>query len=445
MLILSHKFNKNSIAALTGALQICPETAELEPSVLWNREDIVKEAAKASEEGLLPVVCFSFTTLHFLDTVKELLLLKKQLAKLPVPPLYIAGGAHPSGSVEETLGCGFDYAVKGEGEYAFPALTAALINETDPCEIRGVCRLENGRLVSKGRAQAVNLDDYPPFPERLIKFSYIEITRGCPVACRYCQTSYIQGARYRHRAPEKVLGYAERLVSLGVKDLRFITPDCLSYGSRDVGRPNLPFLEKFLSDMKKCADGRNIHFGSFPSEVFPTSVTEESMELLAAYVSNGNMVIGAQTGSDRLMRHIGRSHTVDDVRRAVRIILGNGFAANVDFMFGLPGETEEDEEESIRFMTELFSMGAKVHSHTFMPLAGTPFGNLPPVTVSPKTAATLEKLAGYGIQYGSWKAQMEKSNRLAYFRKVFAETGDAEKAVTESDNYSVPPLQRCSL
>ncbi|MCD8493607.1 MAG: hypothetical protein LRY51_17890, partial [Geovibrio sp.] len=91
----------------------------------------------------------------------------------------------------------------------------ALINEEDPCGIKGVCRLENGKLISKGRAEAVNLDDYPPFPVRLTKFSYIEITRGCPVACRYCQTSYIQGTRYRHRSPDKVLGYAERLVSLG--------------------------------------------------------------------------------------------------------------------------------------------------------------------------------------------------------------------------------------
>ncbi|MCD8567022.1 MAG: TIGR04013 family B12-binding domain/radical SAM domain-containing protein [Geovibrio sp.] len=442
--ILSHKFNKNSIAALTGALQVCPETSEIEPSVMWNSEDLLRSAAQASGEGLLPVICFSFTTLHFLDTVKELLFLKKNLDALPLPPVYIAGGAHPSGSAEETLGCGFDFVVKGEGEYAFPAMIKALINGSDLCGIKGVCRLENGKLISKGRAEAVHLDDYPPFPVRLTKFSYIEITRGCPVACRYCQTSYIQGAHYRHRSPEKVLDYSERLVSLGVKDLRFITPDCLSYGSNDVGRPDVPFIEKFLKDIRKCAGTSNVHFGSFPSEVFPTSVTDESMELLAAYASNDNIVIGAQTGSDRLMRHIGRSHTVDDVRKAVGIILKKGFAANVDFMFGLPGETEEDEEESIRFMTELCSMGAKVHSHTFMPLAGTPFGHLPPVTVSPKTVQMLEKLAGYGIQYGSWKAQMEKSNRLARFRKIFAETKDAERAVTGSDNYPAPPLQRCS-
>ena len=443
--VLSHKFNKNSIAALTGALQIFPETAEIEPLVMWDRDAVASAAAKAAEDGFVPVICFSFTTLHFLDTVKVLLFLKKTLNNLPLRPLYVAGGAHPSGSAEETLKCGFDYIVKGEGEYSFPAMITAVMREEDPASIKGVCTLADGKFVSTGRSDAVNLDDYPPFPMRLTKFSYIEITRGCPVACKYCQTSYIQGAHYKHRSPEKVLEYAERLVSLGVKDIRFITPDCLSYGSKTVGKPNIMFIEKFLNDLKKCAGESSIHFGSFPSEVFPSSVTEEAMELLAAYVSNNNIVIGAQTGSDRLLKHIGRSHTVDDVRKAVGLILKKGFGANVDFMFGLPGETEEDEEENIRFMTELWTMGAKVHSHTFMPLAGTPFGSLPPVVVPPKTAKLLEKLAGYGIQYGSWKAQMEKSNRLAVFRKVFAETNDTERAVTESDNYSAPPLQRCSL
>ncbi|MCD8493608.1 MAG: hypothetical protein LRY51_17895 [Geovibrio sp.] len=93
--ILSHKFNKNSIAALTGALQVCPETAELEPSVMWNSEDLLRIAAQASDEGFLPVICFSFTTLHFLDTVKELLFLKKKSGLPPAPPCLHSGRGTP--------------------------------------------------------------------------------------------------------------------------------------------------------------------------------------------------------------------------------------------------------------------------------------------------------------------------------------------------------------
>lgn len=434
VIILSHKFNKNSISALTGALQTYPPTAKLEPQIYRKADDAVKAAEEAYASGSLPIICFSFTTLHFLDTVRELLFIKKRLSELNVAPVFIAGGAHASGSPEETLRCGFDYVLKGEGEYAFPAMAHAFMKGEDPMSIKGFCTLENGRYISNGRAEAVKLDDYPPFPLLLKQFSYIEITRGCPVACKYCQTSYIQGASYRHRSPEKVLGYAERLVSLGVKDIRFITPDCLSYGTDNIGRPDYGFLESFLKDMKKTAKASAVHFGSFPSEVFPASVTEEAIDLLAKYVSNDNIVIGAQTGSDRLLRHIGRSHTADGVRKAVKIIIRNGFRVNADFMFGLPGETEEDEAESIKFMQELASLGVRVHSHTFMPLAGTPFGSLPPAAISPKTIAALEKLAGHGIQYGSWKAQLEKSALLGRFRQVLKETGDAQYAISTAES-----------
>lgn len=434
---LSHKFNKNSIAALTAAIQVTRKTSELEPVVLWDSLSLVAEVKKADFEGCSSVVCFSFTTLHFLDSLKELLLIKEQLINISKPPIFLAGGAHPSGSPEETLRFGFDYVVKGEGELAFPAFISALMDDKDPCEIKGVCSIKDGMFYSKGRAELVVLDDYPPFASKLTKFSYIEITRGCPVACKYCQTSYVQGAKYRHRSSDNIIKYVEKLVALGIKDLRFITPDCLSFGSSDVGKPNIIFLEHFLKELKKAAKGCSVNYGSFPSEVFPTSVNEETMELLSKYSSNDNIVIGAQTGSDRMMKEIGRSHTVDDVRKAVLLILKKGFMANVDFMFGLPGETEDDEDDSISFMTELCALGAKVHGHTFMPLAGTPFAKHPPVSLSTKTIKTLERLTGMGVQYGSWKAQMLKSNKLFFFRDVFSQTQDLKKALQATDDWAL--------
>jgi B12-binding domain/radical SAM domain protein len=430
VILLTHKFNKNSISALMGALQTYQPTNHIEPQLYWNIEDTLNAVENDFKEGLLPIVCFSFTTLHFLDTVKDLIFIKKKTKELGISAVFVAGGAHASGSPEETLRCGFDYVLKGEGEYAFPAMVQAFINGDDPMNIKGFCTIKDGKYITNGRASTVDINLYPPFPDVLKQFSYIEITRGCPVACKYCQTSYIQGAKYRHRSPDVVLGYAEKLVSLGIKDLRFITPDCLSYGTDDIGKSDINLLTYFLSELKKIAKNTAIHFGSFPSEVFPTSVTEDTMELLSRYASNDNIVIGAQTGSDRLLKHIGRNHTADDVRKAIKIIIKNGFRVNADFMFGLPSETEEDEDESLKFMTELASMGVRVHSHTFMPLAGTPFGSLPPAVISPKTIATLEKLAGHGIQYGSWKAQLEKSALLSKFRQTLQETGDAYYAIS---------------
>jgi B12-binding domain/radical SAM domain protein len=316
----------------------------------------------------------------------------------------------------------------------------AFMKGAEPLDIKGVCTLPGGEFTGTGFAAPVNLDDYPPFSKRPMKFTYQEITRGCPVACKYCQASYIQGGRYRHRSPSFVLKYTKKLVELGVNDLRFITPDCLSYGTEEQGRPDLKHLGDFLYEVRKIAGDRRVYYGTFPSEVWPSSVTEEAVALLRKYTSNEGIVVGAQTGSDRLLREIGRSHTVQDVRSAAEHILKAGFTANIDFMFGLPGETEEDEQATIEFMRELAAMDAKVHSHTFIPLSGTPYGNFEPPVLSRKTVKTLESLTGRGAQYGAWKKQMAESRKIWMFRKILRETGDIKRAVRNSDKISADSL-----
>src|SRR5699024_939787 len=107
-------------------------------------------------------------------------------------------------------------------------------------------------------------------------------------------------------------------------------------------------------------------------------VTAEALALLRRYVDNDNLVIGGQSGSQRVLDATKRDHTVDDVLRAARISVENGFVPNVDFLFGLPSEDESDHAATVRLMQQLSEIGARVHSHTFMPLPGTPLRDAPP-------------------------------------------------------------------
>jgi hypothetical protein len=56
-------------------------------------------------------------------------------------------------------------------------------------------------------------------------------------------------------------------------------------------------------------------------------------------------------------------------------------------------------------MKRLTTMGARVHSHTFMPLVGTPLSNGKPGIVDEKTKGMLESLRSRGLEYGHWKQQ----------------------------------------
>ncbi|MFZ9627664.1 MAG: radical SAM protein, partial [Burkholderiaceae bacterium] len=77
------------------------------------------------------------------------------------------------------------------------------------------------------------MDDFPPFAPKHDRYGAIEITRGCIYACSFCQTPFLNKARFRHRSPDNVAHYARLLREAGHRDVRFISPTSLSYGSAD--------------------------------------------------------------------------------------------------------------------------------------------------------------------------------------------------------------------
>ncbi|RMG73287.1 MAG: radical SAM protein, partial [Nitrospirae bacterium] len=176
---------------------------------------------------------------------------------------------------------------------------------------------------------------------------------------------------------------------------------------------SLESIEELLGSVKRLLGKRGrVFFGSFPSEVRPEQLTPEVLELLKGYVDNDNLVIGAQSGSDRILRLCHRGHTVEDVYRAVREAIRYGFKANVDFIFSLPGETEKDIEETERFILELVSMGARVHAHSFMPLPQTPFSSCRPEGLTARYRGLINRLLPRGVIFGDWQKQAVIAQRL---------------------------------
>jgi len=356
---------------------------------------------------------------YVLDVVR----LVKRVREAATPPqgrLYlVAGGPHPTGDPLGTLRMGFDLVVYGEGEDTVVELLQHL--SESPRELPRVCGtawLEGGRVVVRRRLRYVDLDSYPPFPYWRRRFGPVEIMRGCSSACFFCQVSFMFG-RPRYRSVDTVVDIARRVFSSGLRDLRFIAPNSLGYMSRDGVRPNHSALEELLSRLRRLADGYGgrVFFGSFPSEVRPDSVDKESARILKRYVDNRRVIVGGQSGSDRVLRTVHRGHTIDDVFRAVEILRSHGFLPEVDFIFGLPGEDDEDVELTIRAMERLAAMGARIHAHTFMPLPGTPFHDAPPGWVDERVRRVVAKLIGRGRAYGEWEEQEAIARMIDEYRR----------------------------
>jgi len=424
LILIETEVNKYSINALAGIIEFL-DFKEVELFIIKcsTREDYSKVVSKIREalsEYKVVVVGFSFCTPELWESFSLISALKKEFEAEKDRFFVIAGGPHPTGDRERTLLSGVDVVFVGEAEYSFSEYIKAILRGESIKKIKGIAFKEGNKVVFTGIPKQVNLDEYPPISFKYNRIGPIEITRGCPYGCFYCQTTRIFGSKVRHRSLEVVLKYVERMLERNLKDMRFITPNAFSYGSEDGKKLNLEALEEFLKTLDTIVRkrGGRVFFGTFPSEVRPEHVTEETLGLLKRYTDNKSLIIGAQSGSDRVLKLCNRQHTVEDVIRAVKLCVKFGFKPKVDFIFGLPGETKEDIEATIEVIEKLIGMGAVIHAHTFMPLPQTPFAKEPPGKISPQVLRLINRLIGKGLLFGKWQEQEKLAEKIsAYFRE----------------------------
>lgn len=411
------KQNKYSFNALVGALETKGFFDDLKIYFIGYENELILKLNNILKEHENVIVGVSFFTTQLWDTYK---IIKKLRTKYSGEPFYIAGGPHPTGDPLGTLRMGFDIVVRGEGEETLIELLQKIDNNEDYTNVKGIAFIDaEEEYHFTGQRPPINLDNYPPFAIEHNKFGPIEITRGCPFICYFCQTPHIAGGRVRHRSVENICKYVQVMKSKNLYDIRFITPNAFSYGSPDGKRLNISTLEELLNNIKEIIkpNGR-IFLGSFPSEVRPEHVTEETIDLILKYADNDNLIIGGQSGSQRILDLCHRGHTVEDVYNAVRLTSKAGLKANVDFIFGLPEETEEDINLTIKAMSDLVKMGARIHAHTFIPLPQTPFAKAPAGEINENITKMIKELIPKGIVYGDWNEQKRIGKKIEKYLRT---------------------------
>jgi B12-binding domain/radical SAM domain protein len=302
----------------------------------------------------------------------------------------IAGGPHPSGDPESVLAMGFDWVAVGEAGLPFADLVRRFSCGAEGLAPRGIL----------APAPMVDIDTYAPWPSSGHLFSQVEITRGCPMRCAFCQTPTLFGHRPRHRSLSGIERILRHSVETGHRFTRFIAPDAFAYGSTDGRKPNPRAVESLLVLARDCGLEK-VFFGSFPSEVRPESASPDMLRMVRQLCDNENLSVGMQSGSDSMLRRLRRGHTVKQGIDAVANMAEAGFVPRVDFIFGLPQETDEDRKATREVIDHLTSVhGARIHAHMFTPLPGTPLWGKAASLVDEQTRRMVESLRGKGLATG---------------------------------------------
>ncbi len=330
--------------------------------------------------------------------------------KLHPRVITVVGGPHAAAAPEELQQYGIDFIVPGEGERAFLGLLHGLL-ETPPEEIdtKLIPGLARGQpqYVPATPLDLVEVGQYPPFSERLRFFGPIEISRGCPFHCKFCETGN-QSRGMRHASVANIVKWVKRASEIKFDKVWFLSPNAFAFQSKNGVTPNPDALHELLSRIKAIPKIKGIFFGTFPSEVRPESITSEALEAVTPFISNKKILIGAQSASNRLLKAIHRGHSFEDVRKAIDLLAQFNLSVEIDFIFGLPGENSEDIQCNVDFFQEILDNRIKnirIHTHAFMPLPGTPFADDLKGKVSPEVQTIIGKLAKQGKAYGEYQVQ----------------------------------------
>ena len=178
--------------------------------------------------------------------------------------------------------------------------------------------------------------------------AFIKVQDGCNQFCSYCIIPYARG-RVRSRKIPDVREEVVRLAASGVREIVVTGIHLCSYG-RDMGEgEDLVALLRAIHDVSGI---ERIRLGSLE----PGSMSENVIRSLSGLRKVcPHFHLSLQSGCARTLRDMNRHYTPEQFMEVVRLLRKyyEHPAITTDIITGFPGETEEDFEESRRFVSEV--------------------------------------------------------------------------------------------
>ncbi|MCS7214772.1 MAG: TIGR03936 family radical SAM-associated protein [Thermodesulfovibrio sp.] len=189
----------------------------------------------------------------------------------------------------------------------------------------------------------------------------IEVSRGCPSGCRFCQAGMIYRP-LRMRNPEKILEIAKKSIkNTGYEELSLL--------SFSIG--HYPYLMELIDALNKSFSEQGIAI-SLPS-IRADKVTKELLQKIK-FTRKTGFTIAPEAATERLRCIINKNISNEDIEKACAFLFEEGWLSiKLYFMIGLPSETDEDVEEIINLSKRIIKL-AKNYTKKFVDIN---------VTVSP--------------------------------------------------------------
>lgn len=317
----------------------------------WSRDEVERRLRQANFDAVgITGMVTEFAAVRWLSrAVKEV---------HPGVPVILGGGlptAFPRLALERTQA---DIAVVGEGEVTIKDLAESLAEGTALGKVRGIWYKEGNDLHATEPRQLIADLDTIPFPARHLfpmerylgnPVPYLRMfdrnvvstnmvsSRGCPYRCAYCFHG-MWGYRFRGRSAESIVSEMRLLRSEFDVTGIFFMDDTFVLDRKRL----LAICDRLIQedlDVIWAASGR------------VNLMDRHVLEKMRAAGCRA-IVYGIESGSQEILDEMRKQVTVEQARQAVLETWQAGILPVGYLMIGMPGETRQTVEETVRFCNE---------------------------------------------------------------------------------------------
>ena len=210
-----------------------------------------------------------------------------------------------------------------------------------------------------------------PFVEAVHERVSVEIMRGCPGRCRFCQASFCRRP-VRYRSVRKIIDIAKQCYHA----TGFDTVGLLSLSSADY-----PELEELIAGLHEYFQDKYVGIS------LPSLRVDRQLKLLPELLTSvrkSGLTIAVEAATERLRQIVNKPLKDEDLFAAVEAAYQAGWQKfKLYFMVGLPGETMEDVRQIVDLSSQLAILRRRVDGRTgeinatiswLVPKPHTPFG-----------------------------------------------------------------------
>ena len=234
-----------------------------------------------------------------------------------------------------------DYIVMGSGELTIIKLADAIKNSGDPMTIPNISYIRNGKIVV-GDIFVFDgcLDDLPvldigEWSDGVKNLQSIPIitSRGCHRGCSFCYNTFTGSRKFYLRSPESVLKEMEHWCELfNITTFQFFDDNFLLHPERAL---------KIIEELKKRKWKVERLFGHLNEF---DHVTPEQLAGCTKWI-----VMCIESASPRMQTVLNKKLDLEKALHVIKRITDSNIGFVTAFMFGLPGETDDDIRMSVEY------------------------------------------------------------------------------------------------